>query len=78
LAKVFLALKSHAQALKYAQDGLEMAKEMGQKAQIRDLSESLSKTYKAMGKYELALVHYEQFKFFLRFWGLFLLWPSYS
>ncbi len=64
LAKEHYTIKNYDKALLYAKSSLELALEIGLKEQVQASHETLSLIYKATGKYQLALVHYEQFKIY--------------
>ncbi len=62
LAECFLALRKPDKALSYGIESLAIAESIQLTDQLRDCNETLSKIYKALGRYEKALQHHEAFK----------------
>jgi signal transduction histidine kinase len=62
LAYAYLGLKNYPFAIKYAQEGLQQAKDAGDKTYIKDLHEVFSRIYEASENPAKALFHYKQFK----------------
>ena len=64
LAECFLNRRDYNTALRYANKATLIAQGINLKDQLRDCNETLSRIYKAQGKFERALYHFELYKIY--------------
>jgi len=64
LANTLLLLKKYDEALRYAKEGLDMARDIKRKKQIRDAGKALADIYEAKGNYPVALQYFKLYKDF--------------
>jgi signal transduction histidine kinase len=62
LARTFLLLKDYSSAIIYASQGLELARQLHRKKEMRDNGEILSDIYRAKGDDRMALYYFELYK----------------
>lgn len=61
LSNIYFNLKNHKLSLRFAEEGIILAKLLDSKAELRDLNALISKNYEALGDYKSALYHNQLF-----------------
>lgn len=61
LSNIYFNLKNHKLSLRFAEEGIILAKQLDSKAELRDLNALISKNYEALGDYKSALYHNQLF-----------------
>ncbi|RZS97295.1 tetratricopeptide repeat protein [Cecembia calidifontis] len=61
LSHIHFALKNHKESIRFAKEGIKLARQLDSKAELRDLNELMSKNFEAMGDFKAALYHNQLF-----------------
>ncbi|PSL07267.1 tetratricopeptide repeat-containing sensor histidine kinase [Cecembia rubra] len=62
LSQIQYVLKNYKESIKLAKEGIDLAKQLDSKAELRDLNGLLSKNFEALGDYRAALHHNQLFQ----------------
>lgn len=61
LSQIHYVLKNYKESLRFAIEGIDLAKQLDSKAELRDLNGLMSKSFEAMGDFRSALYHNQLF-----------------